>query len=303
MSESSNDAPVLQTALKSYPQTQALLSGRVSSPLVCFAFHEVEPIHRAFKPMAERQAYDVSEMAIFTYLQAKAYDKPIILLPVVLAARLQHGCIVFNAKFHDRLTPDMLPGKTVGVRAYSQTTGAWVRNILSEEHGIDLPSIRWITFEGAHLDAYQEPPFVTRAAKGKDLLTMLRAGEIDAGVLGNDLPDDPEIKPVITNAEQAGRAWFERRRLVPINHMLVVTKELARNNPAAVREIFRLFKQSKAEAPAKAGTPDMRPLGFDAVGPSLDLTIDLAFQQQLIPRRFSQAELFEEAKDILGSDA
>jgi 4,5-dihydroxyphthalate decarboxylase len=226
------------------------------------------------------------------------------LLPVVLAARLQHGCIVYNTDFHDTLTPDMLPGKKVGVRAYSQTTGAWVRNILAQEHGIDLPSIRWITFEGAHLDAYQEPAYVTRAPEdGKDLLGMLMAGEVDAGILGNDLPDDPKIKPVIANAAEAGRAWFAKHGLVPINHMLVVTKDLASSRPDIVREIYDLFKRSKAMAAAKPGAADMRPIGFKAIGPSLELVIDLAHQQQLIPRRFSVAELFEDARTILGPDA
>ena len=231
-----------------------------------FDFQEIEPIYRAFKPMAEKQAFDVSEMAIFTYLQAKAFDKPLVLLPVVLAARLQHGCIVYNTDFHDKITPDMLPGKKVGVRAYSQTTGAWVRNILSQEHGVDLPSIRWITFEGAHLDAYKEPSFVTRAPEGgKDLLAMLMSGEVDAGILGNDLPDDPKIKPVIDNAAEAGRAWFAKHGLVPINHMLVVTKKLAQSHPDIVKEIYGLFKRSKAMAPVKAGAADMRPIGFEAI--------------------------------------
>ena len=77
------NSPILKIALKSYPHTRALLEGRVSSPRLQFEFHEIEPIHRAFKPMAERQAFDVSELAAFTFLQAKAYDKPIVLLPIV----------------------------------------------------------------------------------------------------------------------------------------------------------------------------------------------------------------------------
>lgn len=304
MSTTDTTVPTLRTALKSYPQTQALLQGDVSSPRFKFDFQEIEPIHRAFKPMAEKQAFDVSEMAIFTYLQAKAFDKPLVLLPVVLAARLQHGCIVYNTDFHDKITPDMLPGKKVGVRAYSQTTGAWVRNILSQEHGVDLPSIHWITFEGAHLDAYKEPSFVTRAPEGgKDLLAMLMSGEVDAGILGNDLPDDPKIKPVIDNAAEAGRAWFAKHGLVPINHMLVVTRKLAQSHPDIVKEIYGLFKRSKTMAPVKAGAADMRPIGFEAIGPSLELVIDLAFAQQIIPRRFSVSELFEDARQILGADA
>ena len=114
--------------------------------------------------------FDVSEMAVFTFLQAYAYKKPIVLLPVVLAARFQHGCIVYNTDFHKSLTPAMLPGMTVGVRAYTQTTGAWVRNILSQNTALTSKSVEWIIFEDAHLAEYREPPFVKRAPAGKKLL-------------------------------------------------------------------------------------------------------------------------------------
>ena len=62
--------PTLSTALKRYPTTEALLSGKLTSPLFNFDFHEIEPIHDAFKPMAREQRFDVSEMAVFTFLQA-----------------------------------------------------------------------------------------------------------------------------------------------------------------------------------------------------------------------------------------
>ncbi len=294
--------PTLTAAIKEYPETRALLRGEAASPDLRFDFAAVEPIHRAFKPMARDQAYDVAEMAIFTYLQAKTYGKPIVLLPVVLAGRLQHGCIVYNRDVHRELTPDGLAGKRVGVRAYSQTTGAWVRHILSDEYGIDLATVRWVTFEGAHLSEYKDPGFVTRAPAGSDLLSTLMAGGVDAAILGNDLPDDPKIAPVIPDAGAAGRAWQARTGLVPINHMLTVTKALAEARPDLVRTVYALFRRSKALAEVPPGAPDMRPIGFDAVGPSLRLVVDLAYKQELIPRPFSLDELFEDALRILGRD-
>ena len=293
--------PTLSTALKRYPTTVALLSGKLKSPKVDFEFHEIEPIHDAFKPMAREQRFDVSELAIFTFLQAYTYKKPIVLLPVVLASRFQHGCIVYNTDFHKEMTPAMLPGKKVGVRAYTQTTGAWVRNILSQEHALDLQSVEWTIFEGSHLAEYQEPPFVTRAAAGEKLLPMLMSGKVDAGILGNDLPDDPKIKAVIPDAAKAGRAWHEKTGLIPINHMLVVKRDLLRFRPDLVREVYGLFKQANAAAPVAAGAIDMRPIGYDRIAPSLELVIQLAYEQQIIPRRFSVEELFAESRAVLGN--
>jgi 4,5-dihydroxyphthalate decarboxylase len=285
-----DNPPILRTAIKAYPTTQALLNGTVASPNLRFEFVEVEPIHRAFAPMAQRQVYDVSEMAVFTFLQAYAFCKPLVLLPVVLAARHQHGCIVHNKKVHASLRPADLPGKKVGVRAYTQTTGAWVRNILMREHGLELTSVDWITTEGAHLLEYVEPAFVRRAPEGSNLLEMLMSGTVDAAILGNDLPDDPRIAPVIQNAAEAGPAWHKATGLVPINHMLVVTRELAERRPHLVRDVYDLFGRSKAAQPARG--PDLRPIGVEAITPSLELVIELAAEQQIIPRRFSVAEIF-----------
>ncbi len=290
----------LSTALKRYPSTEALLSGKLSSPDFDFEFHEIEPIHDAFKPMARERRFDVSEMAIFTFLQAYQYKKPLVLLPVVLASRFQHGCIVYNTDFHAEMTPAMLPGKKVGVRAYTQTTGAWVRDILAREHGLDLESVQWVIFEDAHLAEYREPSFVTRAPAGAKLLPMLMSGQIDAAILGNDLPDDPRIRPVIPNAATAGRAWHDATGLIPINHMLVVKSDLLRFRPELVGEIYDLFRRSKDMAGPSPGGVDMKPLGFEAVAPSLDLAIRLAHEQQIISRRFSVEELFAESRAVLG---
>ena len=290
----------LSCALKRYPTTEALLSGKVTSPNFDFEFHEIEPIHDAFKPMAREQRFDVSELAVFTFLQAYVYKKPVVLLPIVLASRFQHGCIVYNTDFHKELTPQTLRGKKVGVRAYTQTTGAWVRNILSVEHGLDLESVEWVIFEGAHLAEYQEPPFVTRAAAGTKLLPMLMSGQVDAGILGNDLPNDPKIKAVIPNAAQAGRAWFDKTGELPINHMLVVKHDLLRFRPDLVREIYSMFKRAKEAAPVAAGAIDMRPIGYDAIAPSLEVVTKLAYEQKLVPTKLSVDELFAESRPVLG---
>lgn len=287
----------LSVALKAYPQTLGLIEGRVTAPGLAFTFHQLEPIHRAFRPMAQSQAFDVSEMAVFTFLQAYVAKKPIVLLPLVLAARFQHGCLVYNRKFNASLTPDMLAGKRIGVRAWSQTTGAWVRNILVKEHGIALDSIKWVTFEGGHLDEFSDPAYASRAPHDTDVLSMLMSGQIDAAILGNDLPDDPDVAPVIPNSKKAGAEVFARNGLVPINHMLAVTQSLADRDPGAVRAIYEAFVAAKQMAPPSA--PDIRPMGFEAVSPSLQHVLDLALEQKLIPHRLTLDEIFGAARSIL----
>jgi 4,5-dihydroxyphthalate decarboxylase len=288
--------PTLRMAIKRYPTNEALLNGTIASPQLKFEFDEVEPIHSAFAPMAQRQVYDLSEMAIFTYLQAYTYGKPIILMPIVMAARHQHGCIIFNTEFHKNLTPADLAGKRVGVRAYTQTTGAWVRNILMREHGLKLDSVDWIVTENAHLSEYREPPFVTRAP-GKKLIDMLVKGEVDAAILGNDLPDDPRFRAVIPNAAEAGPAWHKATGLVPINHMFVATTKLANSRPDLIRETYDLLRRAKDAAGPPKGA-DLRPIGIEAIRPSLELVLELAAEQQIVPKRFTVDELFARWREI-----
>src|SRR3984885_738501 len=127
----------LQTLLAANPHTSALRSGQLRSPLVNFAFADVKTVNKAFKPLVREQKFDLGELAIVTYLQAKAAGKPYVLLPAVIVGRGQHHTIAYNSE-RGLLTPAGLHGKRVGVRAFSQTTGAWLRGILSEDYGVDF---------------------------------------------------------------------------------------------------------------------------------------------------------------------
>jgi 4,5-dihydroxyphthalate decarboxylase len=302
----STQAVRLKTALKTYPHTRALKAGGLTDPAVELMLEEIEPIHRAFAPMARRQAYDVSEMAIVTYLQAKALGKPVVLLPFVVAARFQQGCLIYNT---DRGMLDVagLAGKKVGVRAYSQTTGMWVRAILSQTYGVPLDQIEWITVEGAHLEEYRDPTFVRNAGPGKHLVSMLRSGEIDAAILGNDLPDEPQFKPVIVDVMTADRAWYAAHRYVPINHVVVVTKAIAAiadANPQAVRAVYDLLKRGMASVAAEnVGKPDKLLLGYDALREPLEETLAFCEQQQLLPRKLTVDEIFADSLNVLGDAA
>jgi 4,5-dihydroxyphthalate decarboxylase len=290
----------LKAALKTYPHTRALKSGEFTDPAVELAFEDIEPIHRAFAPMARKQAFDVSELAIVTYLQTKAYGKPVVLLPAVVAARFQQKCIIYNAQ-HGPLDVGSLEGKRIGVRAYSQTTGMWVRTILAQTYGVPIDRIDWVTFEGAHLEEYREPSFVRRAQPGEALLPMLRAGELDAAILGNDLPDEPGLVPLIGDAAAADRAWYGIHRYVPINHVVVVTKALVEAHPEVVRAVYGLLcrgKQSVAHEHV-AGKPDPLLFGIDALRGPLEETLAFCDNQHLLPRRLSVDEIFADCLDVL----
>jgi 4,5-dihydroxyphthalate decarboxylase len=241
-----------------------------------------------FKAMVRRQEFDVAEMAIVTYLIAKSFGKPMVLLPAVMTGRIQHAFAIYNGD-RGTLTPADLNGRKIGIRSFTTTTGAWLRGMFENDYGLDLASVRWITFEEPHVAEYVDT--TERAPAGKAIIPMLLEGELDA-VLG-ERSGDPRVKSLFGDPQAAAEAWYQHHRIVPLNHMVVVSAELAKSRPDAVEEVYALLREGKRRAPAPDGT-DSTPFGVEACRPALERIIDYATQQRLIPRRFEVDELFDE---------
>jgi 4,5-dihydroxyphthalate decarboxylase len=220
------------------------------------------------------------------------------LLPAVVVGMVPHPFLVYNAE-RGQLAPSDLKGRRVGVRAYSVTTVTWIRGILQNDHNVVLDSVKWVTFEDPHVAEYSDPPTAVRAPAGKQLVQMLLDGEIDAGVVGGPDLKDTRLRPVIPNPNEAAQAWCQRNGVLPINHMLVVKESLAKTNPAAVQEIYRLLRESRQAAPAVSGLDPIQ-FGVDNIRDSLELIIGYSVQQGLIPRRFEVDELFNDVTRRLG---
>jgi 4,5-dihydroxyphthalate decarboxylase len=280
----------LRIAIGDYPHTLPLKRGEVTSPWLALDFVEVKPMHTAFKPMVREHAYDVSEMALVTYLQATAYMKGLKLLPAAMLARFQHGTVLYNSE-RGTLRPQDLADKRIGVRSYSQTTGVWMRGILQNDYGVDLAGVTWVTFEDGHVAEAKEPAGVVRAKPGQDITQMLLSGELDAAIYGAAMPKDARLKPVFADPEAEAKAWYAKHRLVPVNHMVVVTAELAQARPDAVDELYRLLEASKTAA-GPGGPIDTAPFGKEANRPCLELLMSYAVQQQQIPRALPVDELW-----------
>jgi 4,5-dihydroxyphthalate decarboxylase len=281
----------LFTLLGDYPHTRALKGGALASDLIAFAFADIAPANRGFKPLVREHRFDLGEVAIVTFLQAKAQGAPYALIPITVMSRGQLHTIAYDPA-QGLLAPQDLPGRRVGVRAYSQTTGVWLRGMMQDLYGIDPTSIRWVTFEDAHVAGFKDPPWVERAPPGKELVPMLLAGELDAAIIGDTFPD-PRLKPLIPDAEAQNLAFARSHGGVPINHMLVIREGFA-ERADLIHELARLFRASKKAAnlaPAEAGLEPLR-FGIGEHRKSLETVIDYAARQQLIPRLFAVDELF-----------
>jgi 4,5-dihydroxyphthalate decarboxylase len=246
-------------------------------------FADVKVPNTAFKRVVRDLEFDVAELALMTFLLAKAHGKPYRLLPAVLTARFQHSTLAYNPE-RGALSPDKLEGKKVGMRSYSVTTAAWVRGILADDYGVNLDKVNWITFEDPHVAEFRDPPNATRMPPGKDIAAMLLAGEIDAAVLAEP-PKDGPLKPLIPDPAGAAKAWKEKHRAIQINHMVTVKDTVA---PSLASSLYEELKKSRQAA----GNPEMNPFGIEENRRNLEVAIDCVYKQRMIPRRFAVEELF-----------
>jgi 4,5-dihydroxyphthalate decarboxylase len=242
--------------------------------------------------MLRENAFDCGELAIVTYLQAKIYKKPYVILPIPVSGRFQHHCAGFNKELFD-LKPKDIEGKKVGVRTYAQTTGLWIRGILKHEYGVDLDKVTWMTVGEGHLAEYTDPDNCVRLPKGSDIGKMMLDGELAATLQGADMPKDPRIQTLVPDAKNAAQEWFKREGVVPINHMFAVHETLSKERPDVVHEIFRMLVESRNLTEGGVPVP-YPPVGLEANRKGIQLAIDWAFEQKIIPEKMSVDSLFDD---------
>ena len=234
---------LLKTVTRTQGNNQALKDGTVKMPDFQFDFVEVDPLIDAFRRMVRGLEFDVSEMALTTYITAREHGKKMTALPIFLVRAFHHGAILHNVNSGIR-TPKDLEGKRVGVnRGYTVTTGVWARSVLQNEYGVDLKKVTWVLSGDEHVAEFRPPANVVPMEKGRKMAELLASGELGAAI--NVETDSPDVKPLIPNAKEAGFAALKSRGHYPINHTVVVKDELLEKNPNLAREVFEAFAEAK----------------------------------------------------------
>jgi ABC-type nitrate/sulfonate/bicarbonate transport system substrate-binding protein len=311
--------PTYKTALVTYPHTQALKDGSVVPRSFMFDFEEVPVIIKAFRRMVRGLEFDISEMAITTYLTAKAHGKTFTAIPVFPMRAFHHGAILYNTKSGIRAPKD-LEGRKVGVnRGYTVTTGLWARSILQHEYGVDLRKITWVLSGDEHVAEYRPPSNVVPIEEGRTLEEMLLSGEIAAA--NGVQTDSPDIKPLIPNAKEAGLIGLRQGGLYPINHTVVVKDDLLAAHPEIGADLFDAFvraktiyvdrlKSGQAAEPTPADrtfasvmdiTGDPLPYGVGPNRREIEAVIQYSVEQGILPSPFTVEDVFAKGTlDLVG---
>ena len=305
---------VLRTAVGNYGHTTPLKDGTITSSAFSMEHIEVSPVTSIFRRMVRELEFDVAEMALSTYLCARAHGKQFTGVPIFLTRAFYHGGIVVNRKSGIE-TPKDLEGKRFGVRSYTLTPGVWTRGLLQTEYGVDLDAVTWVLSGDEHVAEYVAPDNVVSSSNG-NLGEMLLSGEIDAAI-GVGPVDSPDVQPLFEGPDAADATWHKKTGVYPISHMLVVKNPALDANPELAAELFETFNTAKALYMGKlrsgdAAAPEDRPYhrmidvvgedpipyGVESSRATLETFVRFNVEQKVIPQAVDVAELFPE--DTLG---
>jgi 4,5-dihydroxyphthalate decarboxylase len=298
----------LTIALGNYGLTKPLKQAGTDFGRLNLRFVEVEQIVPMMRRMCRGLEFDICEMAFTTYVCARAAGLPFTAIPLFVTRNFHHWAIFYNEKSGIR-TPKDLEGRKVGVnRGYTVTTGLWARGILQSEYGVDLDKITWIPTDDEHVLGFKEPGNVDYSYRGKPMKELLLSGVVDAA-LGEVGVEAPEIKPLIPDAQNAAFDYFRRTGVYPTNHGVVVKNEVLKEMPWVPAELTRAFEAAKAEylknLKANESTSwdraatvnatvvgDPFPFGIEKNRKALEAITQFAFDQHMVPRKYSVEELF-----------
>lgn len=301
----------LKVALQSLGPTHALKDGSVGMSGVCLQFVEVPAIVQAFRRMVRELEYDISEMALTTYLCAREAGKAFTALPIFPVRGLQHDAIVQDPARPLR-TPRELEGQRVGInRGYTVTSGVWVRGLLQHEYGVHLDRVTWLRSGDEHVSEYVPPPNVHGPSEGQTLQQALALGELAAIVGVRAAP--PETVPLIAGASEHALDRLQRDGFYPINHLIVVRDEMLAARPDLARQLLEAFSQSKhsylqrlqrgaeerdlyAQVWQLTGR-DPLPYGIEPNRRMLETLVQYALEQHIIHSRPRLTELFASGTD------
>jgi 4,5-dihydroxyphthalate decarboxylase len=301
----------LVTALQTLGHTAALKDGTVRLPDFELEFVELPHIIQAFRRMVRGLEFDVSEMALTTYLTARAFGKPFTALPIFPERRFHHGAILYNTQLGIG-GPKDLEGRKVGVsRGYTVTTGVWARGILQHEYGVDLQKVTWVLSGDEHVVEFRPPSNVVSLGQGRTLEESLISGEL-AAAIGIKV-EHPCVAPLIPDAGAHAFRRLERDAYYPINHLIVVKDAVLEKYPRLEVRLFEAFAAAKrpyldnllagriaAPSPgdqiyarvAKITGRDPLPYGIEPNRVMLETLMGYAREQGILPRSYAVEEVF-----------
>jgi 4,5-dihydroxyphthalate decarboxylase len=243
--------------------------GRVKAQGIDLHVTRVHPSEMFWRQL-HFQEFEVSEMSMSSLLAARAKgDETWVGMPVFTSRQFFHTGILVrtDAGINE---PGDLAGKRVGVPEYQQTAALWGRGILLHEFGVKPEDLHWFMErppEQSHGGAtgFQPPPGVTLEYVRRDtnIGEMLMSGELDATLLyivdrnlvdrsRADLSTGTEVRRLFPDPRAESIRYFQKTGFYPINHCVVVRRDIVESYPWVVLNIYSMLLEAKQVAQAES---------------------------------------------------
>jgi 4,5-dihydroxyphthalate decarboxylase len=274
--------------------------------------------------------FDVSEMSFSSLMMTKANgDDRWIGIPVFTTRKFFHTEILVRRDAHIE-RPEDLKGRRVGVPEYQQTAGLWARGVLQHEFGVEPKDMEfWMERTPSHshriATGFSPPPSLTihQIPPEKNIGTMMLSGQLEAALhyivdpnlvdrSTADLWHHPEIKPLFSDPVAEGIRYYQKTRIYPINHAMVIKREISEKHPWTILNLLKAFERANDVANKKrmehvsyylatgllpreakaALASSIVQQGIKANRPVLETAAHYSYEQGLTPRLMKLEEVF-----------
>ncbi|MGH8641814.1 MAG: PhnD/SsuA/transferrin family substrate-binding protein [Burkholderiales bacterium] len=251
----------LSIGMRPNPRTWPLFDGRVRPDGIELVASSVHPSELFWRQLRFAD-FDVSEMSFSSLIMAKAKgDDRWTGLPVFTTRKFYHAAILVRRAAGIK-SPSDLKGKRVGVPEYQQTAALWARGVLQQEFGVEPRHMEfWMERSASHSHAgavgFTPPPGVTihTIPPEKSLGGMMLSGELDAAlhyIVDDNLVDrstadlwnHPDIGPLFPDPVAEGIRYYRKTGILPINHGMVIRRDIAEKHPWAVLNLLTAFNRA-----------------------------------------------------------
>jgi 4,5-dihydroxyphthalate decarboxylase len=241
----------LTLACWNYDRTRALLEGQVQPDGIDLNYLDL-PVEETFFRMLRHKEFDAAEMSLSSYVMSLFLpDRPFIAIPAFPSRFFRHSCIYIHAGSGIKEPKDLI-GKRVGSPEYQMTAPVWIRGILSEEYGVPVNSVVYVTGGEEEPGRSEKLPLdlppdirVERIGPDQTLASMLGRGDIDALYTAR-MPSsfrsgDGNVKRLFEDFLTIERNYFRRTGVFPIMHTVVVRRDVYNRDPWVAQSLYKAF--------------------------------------------------------------
>lgn len=146
--------------------------------------------------------------------------------------------------------PSDLKGRRIGIRTYENTLAVMVKGMFAHDYGLPVEDVTWVCANN-ELVGVKPPPSirVEQLEQGGKLEDLLTAGEIDATVE----PALPQawltgkgtLARLFPDFQKEEQVYYQRTRLFPIMHPIVIKKEVLDREPWVATSLFNVLTESQ----------------------------------------------------------